>query len=83
MTDKLQHHAHSEGERALDKASQRSLAHSATLHCLLGCGIGEVIGVIIGTALEFFKPKNIGPGGRPWFRFRLHFRHVAIVASRL
>ncbi len=51
MTDKLQHHAHSEGERALDKASQRSLAHSATLHCLLGCGIGEVIGVIIGTAL--------------------------------
>lgn len=32
-------------------ASQLGLAHSATLHCLLGCGIGEVAGVIIGTAL--------------------------------
>lgn len=28
-----------------------SLAISATLHCLLGCGIGEITGVIIGTAL--------------------------------
>ncbi len=35
----------------LDEASQLRLAHSATLHCLLGCGIGEVVGVIIGTAL--------------------------------
>ncbi len=34
-----------------DKASQLSLAHSATLHCLLGCGLGEVLGMIIGNAL--------------------------------
>ena len=27
------------------------LALSATAHCLLGCGIGEVVGVIIGIAL--------------------------------
>ena len=27
------------------------LTFSATLHCLLGCGIGEVSGVVIGTAL--------------------------------
>ena len=47
----MQHRDHSEGEHVLEKASQRSLAHSATLHCLLGCGIGEVIGIIIGTAL--------------------------------
>ncbi len=51
MTDNVQHHDHSEGEHALDKVAQLSLAHSATLHCLLGCGIGEVVGVIIGTAL--------------------------------
>ncbi len=51
MTENIQHHDHSEGEHALDKAAQLSLAHSATLHCLLGCGIGEVVGVIIGTAL--------------------------------
>ena len=28
------------------------LALSATLHCLIGCGIGEVLGMIIGTALN-------------------------------
>jgi len=28
----------------------RSLAISATLHCLLGCSIGEVAGLILGTA---------------------------------
>ena len=27
------------------------LAFSATVHCLTGCAIGEVLGMIIGTAL--------------------------------
>jgi len=30
-----------------------SVAFSATLHCLTGCDIGEVLGMIIGTALGF------------------------------
>ncbi len=30
-----------------------SVAFSATLHCLTGCAIGEVLGMIIGTALGF------------------------------
>jgi len=30
-----------------------TLALSATLHCLTGCAIGEVLGMIIGTALGF------------------------------
>lgn len=30
-----------------------SLARSATLHCLTGCAIGEILGLIIGTALGF------------------------------
>lgn len=29
----------------------RSLAIMATTHCLIGCGIGEVLGIVIGTAL--------------------------------
>jgi hypothetical protein len=29
------------------------LALSATLHCLTGCAIGEVLGMVIGTALGF------------------------------
>ncbi len=51
MDENMQHHDHSHGEDVFDKRSQLSLAHSATLHCLLGCGIGEVVGIIIGTAL--------------------------------
>ena len=31
--------------------SQNMLAFSATAHCLTGCAIGEVLGVVIGTAL--------------------------------
>ena len=30
-----------------------AVAFSATLHCLTGCAIGEVLGMIIGTALGF------------------------------
>jgi hypothetical protein len=43
------HHTHS--THSSDDASKLSLAHSATWHCLMGCGLGEVLGVIIGTAL--------------------------------
>src|ERR671911_2624464 len=45
------HHGHHElptSGRALD-----AVALSATLHCLTGCAIGEVTGMIIGTALGF------------------------------
>ena len=38
----MDHH----GEQSLNR-----LAFSATLHCLTGCAIGEVLGMIIGTAL--------------------------------
>ncbi len=34
-------------------AALNSVAFSATLHCLTGCAIGEVTGMIVGTALGF------------------------------
>jgi hypothetical protein len=34
-------------------ASLNSLAFSATVHCLTGCAIGEVLGMVIGTALDW------------------------------
>ena len=34
-----------------DGTSMRQLAFSATLHCLTGCAIGEVLGMVIGTSL--------------------------------
>jgi Domain of unknown function (DUF4396) len=45
------HHEHDEmptSGRALD-----IVALSATLHCLTGCAIGEILGMVIGTALGF------------------------------
>jgi hypothetical protein len=33
--------------------SLNSIALSATVHCLTGCAIGEVLGMVVGTALGF------------------------------
>jgi hypothetical protein len=48
-------HGHAEGHHEIP-ASGRALtqvALSATLHCLTGCAIGEVAGMLVGTALGF------------------------------
>ena len=42
----MQHAHHASGGASLDR-----LALSATAHCLTGCAIGEVLGMIVGTAL--------------------------------
>jgi len=39
------HHAHTKDENLF------KLAMSTTLHCLLGCGLGEILGMIIATAI--------------------------------
>lgn len=40
-------------------ASLNRLAVSATLHCLTGCAIGEVLGLVIGTALGWSSLPTI------------------------
>ena len=48
------HHAHHDRhEMPTSGGALNSVAFSATLHCLTGCAIGEVLGMIIGTALGF------------------------------
>src|SRR5918999_4481191 len=42
------HHEMPTSGRALD-----AVALSATLHCLTGCALGEIAGMVIGTALGF------------------------------
>ena len=42
-----------------DQPSLNAVALSATLHCLTGCAIGEVLGMIIGTALDFSNGATI------------------------
>jgi uncharacterized protein DUF4396 len=48
-------HAHMNG----DAESLDRMALSATLHCLTGCAIGEVVGVVIGTALAWSNGPTI------------------------
>ncbi len=51
MTDEHSHHNH--------KPDNRRMAASATLHCLMGCAIGEIIGVTIGTHAGFAPYQTI------------------------
>jgi hypothetical protein len=42
------------GEQSLNR-----IAFSATVHCLTGCAIGEVLGMVIGTALDWGNGATI------------------------
>ena len=53
MTDHSGHGAPATSGAAPDRAQLTRLAVSATLHCLTGCAIGEVLGMVIGTALAW------------------------------
>ncbi len=54
------HHAH-HGHAAPTAAapSLDRIAFLATLHCLSGCAVGEVAGMVIGTALGFSNGETI------------------------
>lgn len=60
------HSAHQHGHRDAARAqahgagtSLNRLAFSATLHCLSGCAVGEVLGLAIGTALGWANAPTI------------------------
>lgn len=46
-------HDHHHHEMPTEGRALTNVAVSATLHCLTGCAIGEILGVTIGTALGF------------------------------
>ena len=57
-------HQHGHGDAARAQAhgagtSLNRLAFSATLHCLSGCAVGEVLGLAIGTALGWANAPTI------------------------
>lgn len=43
----------------MQQGSLNHLAFSATLHCLTGCSIGEVLGMVIGTGLHWRNGPTI------------------------
>src|ERR687891_225378 len=53
MEAHAQAHAHADHEMPTEGGALTALAISATLHCLTGCAIGEVLGMVLGTAWGF------------------------------
>jgi Domain of unknown function (DUF4396) len=50
-------HAHAHHQQP--GSSLRRTAYSATVHCLTGCAIGEVLGMVIGTGLGWSNAATI------------------------
>ena len=69
------HHAHTEAP------SLNQLSVSATLHCLTGCGIGEVLGMVISTMLGWGTVASIGLSVLLAFTIGYAFTLVPLVRS--
>jgi hypothetical protein len=65
--DAHRHHAHDHGVPTLDPALHQAesppsnfwLAVSATFHCLIGCGSGEIVGMLIGIQLGLSNTQTM------------------------
>src|SRR4051812_7029208 len=54
------HNAHAHHELPTSGRELNGVAVSATLHCLTGCAIGEILGMAIGTALGLSNWTTVG-----------------------
>jgi hypothetical protein len=54
------HQHHSIAADAVPSPTLSGLAFAATVHCLTGCAIGEVLGMVIGTSLGWSNTATIG-----------------------
>jgi hypothetical protein len=62
-------------------SSLNRLAFSATLHCLTGCAIGEVLGLVIATALGWGNAASIAIAVVLAFVFGYSFTFVPLLRS--
>lgn len=80
MTSPHHHHHHHSAADSAPPVNHVSLAFSATLHCLIGCGIGEVAGMMISAFLGLANTPSVilaillgfvfgfALGIRPWLK---------------
>lgn len=64
-------------------ASLNRVAFSATAHCLSGCAVGEVLGMVIGTALGWGEWRTIALAVALAFLFGYSFTLLPLVRSGL
>jgi hypothetical protein len=84
----MNHYAHTHPPPAnLNPAARPSslnrLAFTATVHCLSGCALGEVLGMVIGTALSWSSGATIAIAVVPAFLFGYLFTMVPLLRSGL
>jgi hypothetical protein len=63
--------------------SLNALAFSATVHCLTGCATGEVLGMIIGTALDWSNGATVAISIVLAFLFGYSFTSVPLLRAGL
>src|SRR5215207_10544850 len=77
------HHEHAGHDHSAHTGSLNRVAFSATAHCLTGCAIGEVLGVMIGTALGWRNFPTIVLAIVLAFFFGYSFTAVPLLRSGL
>jgi hypothetical protein len=70
-------------ESSRDRSSLNRLAFSATVHCLTGCSIGEVLGMVIGTGLHWGNGPTIAVSVALAFLFGYAFTLLPLRRSGL
>jgi hypothetical protein len=80
MADAHHHHHHA---HAAPIVSLNRIAFSATVHCLTGCAIGEVLGMVIGTALGWGNAATIALAVVLAFAFGYGLTMVPLIRSGL
>jgi hypothetical protein len=83
LIDGGHHHAAATEGKERPVASDRSVALRATLHCLTGCAIGEVLGLVIATALGWHDLPSIALAVVLAFVFGYSFTLVPLARSGL
>ena len=77
------HHEHTEAQTLRHGATLNRLAFTATVHCLSGCAVGEVLGMVIGTALGWTNVETIALAVVLAFFFGYAFTMIPLLRTGL
>ncbi|MGP3975185.1 DUF4396 domain-containing protein [Streptomyces sp. 8N114] len=79
-----EHHGGPEAHQHGDHGSVSwAMAAKATLHCLVGCALGEILGMVIGTALAWHNAPTMALAIVLAFAFGYSFTMYAVVRAGL